>query len=123
MLPPGRAFHSLATYGNKMIIFGGISNTILEDYYSFNTAVGTWLTPPTILGKFPSKKEKQSCVLYDMMLVFFGGYNCTPDFEYEIYYNEITALNIEHMKWIKEIKTEGKLPKGRFSHTASLIGS
>jgi hypothetical protein len=29
VLPPGRAFHSTATYGNKMIIFGGISNTIL----------------------------------------------------------------------------------------------
>jgi len=55
-LPPGRAFHSTATYGNKMIIFGGISNTILEDYYTFNTAEGTWLTPPTITGKFPAKK-------------------------------------------------------------------
>ena len=58
-----------------------------------------------------------------MMLVFFGGYNCTPDFEYEIYYNEITALNIEHMRWINDIKTEGKRPRGRFSHAASLIGS
>lgn len=82
MLPPGRAFHCMATYGNKMIIFGGISNTILEDYYAFNTAAGTWSQPPTILGQFPSKKEKQSCVFFDMMLVFFGGYNCTPDFEY-----------------------------------------
>ena len=27
------------------------------------------------------------------------------------------------MRWIKEIKTEGKLPQGRFSHTAALIGS
>jgi hypothetical protein len=27
------------------------------------------------------------------------------------------------MRWINDIKTEGKLPKGRFSHTASLIGS
>ena len=27
------------------------------------------------------------------------------------------------MRWINDIKTEGKLPKGRFSHSASLIGS
>jgi N-acetylneuraminic acid mutarotase len=123
VLPNGRAFHSTATYGNKMIIFGGINNTILQDYYTFNTAEGTWLNPPAISGKFPTKREKESCVLYDMMLVFFGGYSCTSDYEYETYYNEITALNIEQMKWINEIKTEGKLPKGRFSHSATLIGA
>jgi len=55
-MPPVRAFHSTATYGNKMIIFGGINNTILEDYYAFNTAEGTWMTPPTITGQFPAKK-------------------------------------------------------------------
>ena len=27
------------------------------------------------------------------------------------------------MRWIKAIKTEGRLPKGRFSHSVSLIGS
>ena len=38
VLPSGRAYHSIATYGNKMIIFGGINHAILHDYYSFNTA-------------------------------------------------------------------------------------
>jgi len=27
------------------------------------------------------------------------------------------------MRWINDIKTEGRLPNGRFSHTANIIGS
>jgi hypothetical protein len=56
VLPNARAYHNAVTYGNKMIIFGGHNNTILQDYYSFNTSEGTWLTPPFITGNFPPKK-------------------------------------------------------------------
>jgi hypothetical protein len=78
---------------------------------------------PNILGKYPEKREKQSCVLYEMLLVFFGGYYCSPDFEYENLYNEISVLDIEKMHWVDSIYIKGEIPTGRFAHTASLIGS
>lgn len=37
VLPNARAFHNMIAYGNKIIIYGGHNNTILQDYYSFNT--------------------------------------------------------------------------------------
>lgn len=56
-------------------------------------------------------------------MVFFGGYFCSQDFEYEAYYNQIHVLDIENMKWIDQIEVIGSKPQGRFAHTASLIGS
>ena len=70
----------MVTYGTKIIICGGHSNTILQDYYSFNTTESTWQIAPEISGTEPQKREKQSCVLYEMLLVFFGGYYCSSDF-------------------------------------------
>ena len=36
VLPNARAFHNMVSYGNKMLIYGGHNNIILNDYYSFN---------------------------------------------------------------------------------------
>lgn len=62
-----------------MIIFGGINKNILQDYHAFNTTDRTWVPAPEIKGKYPSKREKQTCVLYKTLLVFFGGYYCSSD--------------------------------------------
>ena len=77
----------MVTYGNKIIIYGGHNNAILQDYYSFNTTERTWQASPEIYGVEPLKREKQSCVFYEMLLVFFGGYYCSSDFEYETFFN------------------------------------
>ena len=79
-LPNGRAFHNMVTYGNKIIVYSGHNKTVAQDYYSFNVTEEKWAAVPHISGKYPSKKEKQSCVIYEMLLVFFGGYFCSPDF-------------------------------------------
>jgi hypothetical protein len=93
----------MVTYGNKIIIYGGHNKTVVQDYYSFNVSEEKWNAAPLISGKELEKKEKQSCVIYEMLLVFFGGYYCSPDFEYEAYYNAISVLDIENMKWIDQI--------------------
>lgn len=62
-----------------MIIFGGHNKVILQDYHAFDTTDRTWLPSPQITGNFPSKREKQSCILYKTSLVFFGGYYCSHD--------------------------------------------
>lgn len=66
----------MVTFGNKIIIFGGHSSAILQNYYSFNVSEEKWVAVPHISGKYPQKVEKQSCVLYEMLMVFYGGYYC-----------------------------------------------
>ena len=58
-----------------------------------------------------------------MLMVFFGGYICSHDLEYEACYNSISVLDIENMRWIEQIEVLGEQPRGRFAHTASLIDS
>jgi Rab9 effector protein with kelch motifs len=111
----------MVTYGNKIIIFGGHCTSILQNYYSFNVSEMKWVAVPHISGQYPEKVEKQSCVLYDMLMIFFGGYYCSPDFEYEVCYNHISVLDIEHMRWIDQIEVRGERPRGRFAHTATLM--
>lgn len=100
-MPVERAFHCAAQYGRKMVVYGGHNKNIVEDYSVFDTTDNVWMPIPEIQGKFPSKREKQSCVLYEMLLVFFGGYYCSPDFEFEKTYNDINVLDLEHMMWIE----------------------
>lgn len=113
----------MVTYGNKIILFGGHNSSILQNYYSFNVSEEKWMAVPNISGHYPEKVEKQSCVLYEMLMVFFGGYYCSHDFEYEACYNSISVLDIENMRWIEQIEVIGDRPKGRFAHTATLIDS
>ena len=58
-----------------------------------------------------------------MLLVFFGGYFCTADLEFEYTYNDIQVLDLEHMRWISDIKVLRQLPPSRYSHAAALYHS
>ena len=69
----------MVTYGNKILIYGGHNNTILHDYYSFNVTEGSWLCTQDISGKDLDNREKLTCVIYGMSLVFYGGYYCTKN--------------------------------------------
>ena len=61
--------------------------------------------------------------MFDRLMVFFGGYYCSPDFEYEAYYKDISVLDFEQMKWVDPIEVKGEQPIGRFAHTATIIAS
>jgi hypothetical protein len=51
--PAPRAFHSASVYGNKLLIYGGLNTTILQDYYAFNTYTDDWIKPAVIKGEHP----------------------------------------------------------------------
>ena len=44
IVPDGRAFHIMKVYGNKILIYGGNNNMILEDYHAFNVSERKWIT-------------------------------------------------------------------------------
>jgi hypothetical protein len=125
LVPDGRAFHIMKVYGNRILIYGGNNKEILEDYHSFNVSERKWQTSPVIPKNGDKKLEKQSCVLFESLLVFFGGYNCENGKEcsVEALSHELRVLDLEKMQWIDKIELEGSHPQGRFAHTAALIES
>lgn len=38
IVPDGRAFHNMKAYGNKILVYGGHNNLVLEDYHAFNVS-------------------------------------------------------------------------------------
>lgn len=66
-------------YGNKILIYGGHNNRVLEDYHAFNVSDAQWHSSPTLPKRHARQLEKQSCVLHESLLVFFGGYYCLEE--------------------------------------------
>lgn len=71
-VPDGRASHHMKVYGNKILVYGGNNQSVLDDYIAFNVSDNRWLTPQKI-PKSLHKWERHSCVLYESLLIFFGG--------------------------------------------------
>jgi len=38
----------MKAYGNKILIYGGHNNRVLEDYHAFNVSDGKWQTSPNL---------------------------------------------------------------------------
>ena len=108
-------------YGNKIIVYGGHNNDLLSDFHVFNVSTSRWESEATlhycINGKYVPH-ERQSCVLYDDLMVFFGGVHLN---EKEQLCSKLKVLNIERMQWVDSIKLEGGKPPARYGHTASRI--
>ncbi len=78
VVPDGRAYHIMKNYGNKILIYGGHNKEVLDDFNTFNVSLGKWTNSHPMPKISKTKNEKQSCVLYDSLLVFFGGF-CSKD--------------------------------------------
>ena len=47
-VPDGRASHQMKVYGNKILVYGGNNQEVLDDYNAFNVSDNRWLTPQKI---------------------------------------------------------------------------
>lgn len=73
-MPDGRAYHTMKNYGNKILIYGGHNREVLDDFNTFNVSCGKWTNSHPMPKNSQTKNEKQSCVIYNSLLVFFGGF-------------------------------------------------
>ena len=103
MVPDGRAFHTMKVYGNKILVYGGNNNNILEDYNAFNVSERKWTNAPAVPNAHHALLEKQSCVLFDSLLVFFAGYNCAVGelCSADALSHDLRVLDLEKMQWIE----------------------
>ncbi|EGR34137.1 kelch motif family protein, putative, partial [Ichthyophthirius multifiliis] len=118
-VPEERAYHNVVTFGNKLLVYGGLNNhRILEDYLNYNTSTKQWI-PIQLRGDQPPQREKNSMsILGKKALIMFGGYYCSSDYEAEFHYNDLYSFNLQNLQW-SEIKYEQEnLPEGRFSHSS-----
>ncbi len=95
---------------------------MLTDYYTYVTQENTWLRS-NVEGNPRHKREKGSCVLYEELMIFFGGYYLSSDMELETFYNDIDVLDLRNMVWKTDPQIEGPPPCPRFSHTANLYNN
>lgn len=116
---PARAYHSSVADGNKIIIFGGLNTTVLNDCKIYNTATHEWSESLVINGAPPSSREKSTSVLYKDLIIVYGGYYCCPKTELEIIYNDIHILNTQSMTWNKPSSGMMNAP-AVFAHSATV---
>ena len=86
----------MKVYGNKILVYGGNNQEVLDDYIVFNVSDNRWLTPHKISKSF-QKWERHSCVLFKSLLIFFGGCFTCEDNQVEKLSNDIEVLDLESM--------------------------
>ncbi len=74
--PTPRTMHQATAYGDKIIVFGGDDRGIGESdrLFVFDTVREKWYTPP-VTGPAAGERWGHSMVIYNNMLLSFGGYN------------------------------------------------
>lgn len=52
-------------------------------------------------GSIPDRRERASMTLLNKeeILIYFGGYSCTPDLEVEFVHNDVYCLSLRKMEW------------------------
>jgi hypothetical protein len=120
--PEPISWHKAAVFGQKILIFGGMSETEnLDDYFSFNPSRFIWTKKPNQQG---FKQREHFSVIFmksKNLLYTYGGYYLSKDGSNEINYSDIHCLNLELMQWTRPKISSKQSPKGRFHHTANLI--
>ena len=107
--------------GNKILIFGGLNTTVLNDSYIYNTATGEWSEQLVIAGAGPSHRQKSTSVLYKDTVILYGGYYCCPKTGTEIIHNDIHVLDTQSLTWNKPLAGSTNAP-ARFAHSATMHG-
>ncbi|XP_049939658.1 kelch domain-containing protein 3 isoform X1 [Schistocerca serialis cubense] len=90
-IPLGRRSHSAFVYKNSLYVFGGYNGLCDEhfnDLYQFSPVTNTWTLMQT-LGKPPSRRRRQSCLVVGDRVFLFGG---TSPYQGQMSYQVIEDL-------------------------------
>ena len=121
-IPEQISWHKAVVFGQKILIFGGMSETDnLDDYFSFNPSRFFW-TKKSDQKRFKEREHFSVIFMKSKNQIYiFGGYYLSKDGSNEINYNDIHCLNLELMQWTRPKIKSKTCPKGRFHHTANLM--
>lgn len=73
--PPGRAYHSAVSLGDKMVVFGGIGsdNQVMDDLWEFSSIANTW--GQVLAADPPPSRSDQTMTNVNGTVVISGGLN------------------------------------------------
>mmetsp|Transcript_16072 Transcript_16072/g.54796 ORF Transcript_16072/g.54796 Transcript_16072/m.54796 type:complete len:644 (+) Transcript_16072:153-2084(+) len=111
---PGRSGHSATAMGkNKLVVFGGRRQALLNDLHFLNTDTMKWNTPQ-VKGTIPSREGHAACAVREEIVVFGGHTGVgTTGLASDVYH-----LKFETMQWVA-VTTLGGAPSPRRGHTIS----
>lgn len=119
--PPPCAYGTLTHYPSTatFIYFGGISNKLLNAFYSYDLRTRQWVSI-TAIGGPPPALAKHSANLVGSKIWFYGGLvknTVTVS-------NDLYTYDVPNNTWSGPIATTGDVPsRGRAGHTMTTVGS
>jgi host cell factor len=124
-VPSGRAAYGMASFQNKVYIFGGMVEygKYSNDLYELDTSTWEWRRVEVTLGHLPSARLGHSFTLAGERIYLFGGLENASDSPKENvpkYLSDLHVLDVASpsgMSWSCP-PTYGKGPSARESHTA-----
>mmetsp|Transcript_19854 Transcript_19854/g.64594 ORF Transcript_19854/g.64594 Transcript_19854/m.64594 type:complete len:632 (+) Transcript_19854:58-1953(+) len=106
-LGSGRASHSATVVGkNKLVVFGGRRQALLNDVHVLNTDTMKFHTP-AVKGSCPPRELHGSCAVREKIFVFGGSSN--------VLHSDLYSLDFETMQWTPTT-TYGIAPSARRGH-------
>ena len=105
--PPARYAHSCSAYNNNLVVFGGATQTHLNDTQIYNTDTQTWSELHTV-GDRPSPRCGHSTVMVGDLLWIFGGLSTT-------FSNDLHYLNMLNNTWRELSLPNSPSPRGHLS--------
>jgi hypothetical protein len=120
-LPEKRSHHTGTVSGNRLIVFGGLSQEgkRLNDIHVLDLTTLTW-SQLEVRGTLPSPRLGHSCVMLgSKVMIVFGGYGGP---EGHTKYNEINLLHFDTMMWTQPI-IQGRHPPPMYAHRALAVGA
>lgn len=119
-LTSGREGHSMVSYKNLLLVFGGCEggkddDESFDDVLIIDTDLKQVVKAP-VTGKKPKGREGHSAGVIDNQMIIYGGKGQGA------LYSDIFSLNLLTFEW-KELEQHGALPGPRESMSSSVIGS
>ena len=99
---------------NTIMMFGGCSESNLNDLHCFSIADKQWRTLP-IKGKAPAPRSNHACFLDKNLMFIYGGQN-----EKGRSLNDLHAFNLETNEWKRLFVLEAPPPRHQMSMCISL---
>eukprot|EP00002_Diphylleia_rotans_P040670 TRINITY_DN9704_c0_g1_i4.p1 TRINITY_DN9704_c0_g1~~TRINITY_DN9704_c0_g1_i4.p1 ORF type:complete len:629 (-),score=92.08 TRINITY_DN9704_c0_g1_i4:240-2126(-) len=117
-VPKPRWGHSAVVIGDRMYIFGGLSNNgeYLNDIFSYTFDTSTWNQVEVHQGQLPHPRHFHTCVAHGTCFYIFGGYGATG------VSNDFWEFDVATSVW-KMIPSTSNTPSHRRGHTAVKHGN
>ncbi|XP_050400202.1 kelch domain-containing protein 1 [Patella vulgata] len=134
--PPGRSAASLVGVGDKLYLFGGLSQNFgwFDDLFVFDTVSNSW-SVVTGDGERPCARDKLQATVVDKSIYYFGGFGpksadediLEEDNEEEDgaefgWFDDLFVFNTESKKWSEPMQMNLGVPTARAAHGMCTVG-